>query len=355
MKDLCLVDERRIVQDQGFVLNFCGIMEGGSSSSEEHDVDFVGDDEEEFCSCCGEGEEEEEWRDTEELTKEGTKEFVDEFCLKMFFKGVSLIEPGDSDSGFSGIGVVMEKSPGVPVLQVQKKLDFYVEESVAEYLALMDGLVEALRNNIRQVVAFTDSKIVYDQITRAETVEDQLLEALKERVLEHASRLECFVLKIVPTNDNQRSLQLAHVAIGIVCSSAKGDGSVEDCPICCDERSPSMMITMNCTHKFCSHCMRTYVEGKLQSAQVPIRCPQPKCKYYVSASECKTFLPVTCYELLEKAFVEANFLDSEKCTAHFQIVRFFLIHVNACPVGQVHQVTQMALVLSVQSVRDLSV
>ncbi|KAK9156296.1 hypothetical protein Sjap_003776 [Stephania japonica] len=326
-------------------------MEGRSSSGEEHVVDFVGDEEEEFCSCCGEGEEEDEWRDTEELTKEGTKVSVDEFCLKMFFKGVSLIEPGDSGSGFTGIGVVVEKSPGGPVLQVQKKLDFYVEESVAEYLALMDGLVEALRNNIRQVVAFTDSKIVYDQasissrpiffdelsfelqlvagiigkdfvlkdfeITHDETVEDQLLEALKERVLEHAGGLECFVLKIVPTNENQRSLLLAQVAIGIVCSSAKGDGSVEDCPICCDERSPFMMVTMNCTHKFCSRCMRTYVEGKLQSGQVPIRCPQPNCKYYVSASECKTFLPVTCYELLEKAFIEANFLDSEKIYCPF--------------------------------------
>lgn len=72
------------------------------------------------------------------------------------------------------------------------------------------------------------------------------------------------------------------------------------------------MITMKCSHKFCSHCMKIYVDGKVQSSQVPIRCPQLKCKYIISANECKSFLPVTSYESLEKALVEANVLNSDK-------------------------------------------
>ncbi|KAF8412723.1 hypothetical protein HHK36_000692 [Tetracentron sinense] len=122
--------------------------------------DKLEEEDEEFRSCCAE---EDGWRDTEESINEGSKEDLDEFSLKMFFKGVSIADAGDTSWDFSGIGVVMERSPGIPVIQVQKKLDFYVEESVADYLALMDGLVEALQNNTRRIFAFTDSEILYNQ------------------------------------------------------------------------------------------------------------------------------------------------------------------------------------------------
>lgn len=126
-------------------------------------VNFVREeDEEEFRSCC---EDEEVWKDTEELQKEEEKNDFDEFSVKMFFKGMSIDGYGDSSSGVSGIGVFMERSSGFPVIKVQKKLDFYVEEPVAEYLALMDGLMEALQNNICHVYAFTDSELLYDQVS----------------------------------------------------------------------------------------------------------------------------------------------------------------------------------------------
>ncbi|XP_042476808.1 uncharacterized protein LOC122058265 [Macadamia integrifolia] len=140
-------------------------MENHDVPSDDLSVVFIGEvkideEEEEFRSCCAE---EEEFRDMEETKNEGQKDDFDEFTVKMFFKGISISGAGESSSGFSGIGVVIEKSHGAPVIQVQKKLDFYVEESVAEYLALMDGLVEALQSNAQRIYAFTDSKIVYDQ------------------------------------------------------------------------------------------------------------------------------------------------------------------------------------------------
>ncbi|GLT54622.1 hypothetical protein SLA2020_278060 [Shorea laevis] len=86
------------------------------------------EDEEDFRSCC---EDEEVWKETEESVKEESKDDLDEFSVKMFFKGISIADVGDSGSGISGIGVVMERSANLPVIQVQKKLDFHVEESVA--------------------------------------------------------------------------------------------------------------------------------------------------------------------------------------------------------------------------------
>jgi hypothetical protein len=116
--------------------------------------------EDDFRSCCGD---EEEWEDTEESFTAGVaKGELDEASVRLFFKGVSSPEP--EGKKLSGIGVVMERSPGVPVLKVQKKLDFYVEELVAEHLALMDGLLVALQNGIRKIFAFTNSEKLYFQV-----------------------------------------------------------------------------------------------------------------------------------------------------------------------------------------------
>lgn len=71
----------------------------------------------------------------------------DEFSLKMFFKGVSTLKQVIWGLGF------------------QRKLDFPVEESVAQYFPLTDGMVEALDNKIRPAVAFTASEIFYDQVS----------------------------------------------------------------------------------------------------------------------------------------------------------------------------------------------
>jgi hypothetical protein len=110
-------------------------------------------------SCCGD---DEEWEDTEEsFTAAVGNGELDETLVRLFFKGVSSSEA--EGNRLSGIGVVMERSPGVPVLKVQKKLDFYVEGLVAEHLALMDGLLVALQNGIRNIFAFTNSEKLYFQ------------------------------------------------------------------------------------------------------------------------------------------------------------------------------------------------
>lgn len=135
----------------------------------------IEDEEDEFQSCCGDetaleekeesscSKDKNELEEKEELVEESIKDFLDGFSVKMFFKGVSIDVPGDS--GLSGIGVFMERSAEFPAIQVQKKLDFCVEESVADYLALMDGLSEALQNDIRRVQAFTDSETLFNQVT----------------------------------------------------------------------------------------------------------------------------------------------------------------------------------------------
>jgi len=198
--------------------------------------------EDDFRSCCGD---EEEWEDTEESFTAGVaKGELDETSVRLFFKGVS--SPEAEGKKLSGIGVVMERSPGVPVLKVQKKLDFYVEELVADHLALMDGLLVALQNGIRKIFAFTNSEKLYFQIAEAEILEDQLLVALGHRILELVDKLEDFDLILLPSFELERPLQLAKEAIGIRYLSPYEVGI---CPTCCEEKLGSQMIKTGCfTH-----------------------------------------------------------------------------------------------------------
>ncbi|KAK1304525.1 hypothetical protein QJS10_CPB11g01471 [Acorus calamus] len=186
------------------------------------------EEDDEFRSCCGEHE---EWRDPDEMGIEGLQSDVDEFSLKMFFKGVSVSGDGDPGLRISGIGVVMEGSNGMPIVEVQKKLDFYVEDPMVDYLALMDGLLEAPMDGIRRIFAYTDSKILCDQIAEPDGIEDQLLAAFIQRIIEHTSKLESFVLKFIPSCDLKRPLQLAREAVG-------------------------------CGHEFCYNCGEEYIDDE---------------------------------------------------------------------------------------------
>ncbi|MBA0662611.1 hypothetical protein Goklo_006700 [Gossypium klotzschianum] len=236
---------------------------------EETDESIVGveEDEEDFRSYC---EDEDVWKETE------------------------------------GVG-----SANSPVIQVQKKLDFYVDESVVDYLALMDGLTAAMQNKIRTVYAFADSPLLYDQCTR-KNLDNPLLLALRERILELAHNLEEFVLKLTPSINLLRPLQLAQVAIGVISSPAKGDKSLDNCSIC--------------------------------FVPVPIRCPHLRCKYYISTVECRSFLPLSFYESLEM-----------ESTVLIGIVLSCLTLVNACQLGLVHLLNRIIAELSAQFVEGLYV
>ncbi|ONK65791.1 uncharacterized protein A4U43_C06F1010 [Asparagus officinalis] len=290
------------------------------------------DVEEEFRSCC----EDEEWQDTEECLAEllssdeeveedadddddddgassGESEDEDGVSLRVFFKGVSVSEGGGGlGAKASGIGVVMETSGGDSVFKVQKKLDFFVDVLVAEHLALLDGLIEAQRNGVQRIVALTDNEEVYHQIAEAVPHEDQLLVALGYRILELSNDFEAFVLKLVCRSELVRPLKLAREAVGIL------DASINQCLVCCcEEKQQSQIIKLKCSHSFCLNCMIVHVEGKLQALQVPIKCPQVRCKYHISKNAFKSFLPISCYQSLERATMEAKVLNLDRVYCPF--------------------------------------
>ncbi|KAG6482108.1 hypothetical protein ZIOFF_058737 [Zingiber officinale] len=260
------------------------------------------DVEDEFRSCCTE---EEEWQDTEESLAEGSKDDLDEFSLRMFFKGLSTSDAQGKGSKASGIGVVMERSAGASLIKVQKKLDFYVENLVAEHLALMDGILAAIQNGTKKLYAFTDSEELYYQIAETEILGHQLLIALGHRILELVEQLEDFDIQLVSSYELERPLRLAREAIG--------DWSADICPMCCEEKESSKMLKLNCSHKICPDCMIIYVVRELRCSKIPIKCPQVKCRHLISTTECKSFLSSDRYGLLERAMKDVQNLDTFFC------------------------------------------
>jgi len=135
------------------------------------------------------------------------------------------------------------------------------------------------------------------------------LVALGHRILELVDKLEDFDLILLPSFELERPLQLAKEAIGIRYLSPY---EVATCPICREEKLGSQMIKAGCSHTYCYNCLTGYVEEKLLTSKLPIRCPQLRCKYLISASECKSFLPVSSYDSLERVFAEAGTSEMER-------------------------------------------
>lgn len=157
--------------------------------------------------------EQEEWNDAVEefhsiervaATADQEDEFSEASCsfesekgvYSLYFKGVSEMRPWESKLGLSAtaIGFIIRKPEGEILLELQKKLGYYVEEIVAEHLALIEGLMAALEQGVARIHAFTGSELLYNQVARGKSLENQLLWAVRERVLDYVRRLDDFML-----------------------------------------------------------------------------------------------------------------------------------------------------------------
>ncbi|KAJ0728205.1 putative transcription factor C2H2 family [Helianthus annuus] len=155
----------------------------------------------------------------------------------------------------------------------------------------MDGLVEAIRRNVKRVYAFTNSQILFDQITNEEVPENPLLMALRQRILEHVKNLEHLVLKCVPDVNLEPPLHLARVAIGGV-HDAKSDPTVENCLICCEDKPSFMMVTLKCSHKCCSRCLKAYIDEKVGLSEEALLEPNACAadEFYCPFADCAVLL-----------------------------------------------------------------
>ncbi|KAL9672019.1 hypothetical protein QQ045_009593 [Rhodiola kirilowii] len=97
-------------------------------------------------------------------------------------------------------------------------------------------------------------------------------------------------------------------------SSSKSIAVVPVCLICMDPQQPENLFPNDkiCSHKFCNHCIATYLATKVQDNIALVNCPQFGCQGTLDPQTCRPILPQPVYERWENALCESMILGSQK-------------------------------------------
>ncbi|CAA7046389.1 unnamed protein product [Microthlaspi erraticum] len=85
------------------------------------------------------------------------------------------------------------------------------------------------------------------------------------------------------------------------------------CGICLDEdiNADQMFSVDKCRHRFCSECVKRYIEVRLLERSV-LRCPHHRCKSKLSFGRCDHLLTAKLREMLEKRIKEDSIAVTER-------------------------------------------
>ena len=113
--------------------------------------------------------------------------------------------------GPAGIGVVIERNG--KILQEISKPIGSATNNIAEYTALIFGLQEALVLKADKVSFFTDSELVYYQVTGSYKVKNEKIKTLHDQVKQLIRGFRSFQIQCVPREQNEGADRLASEAV----------------------------------------------------------------------------------------------------------------------------------------------
>jgi ribonuclease HI len=120
--------------------------------------------------------------------------------------------PGDPLS-HAAIGALLRTRRLVPVAQISKAIG-PATHNVAEYQALIEGLMLARTHGIEHIRVFTDSELVVDQVNGVSAVKEAHLRALHEVASGLRAGFKSFRISWVPREMNAEADQLVRDALG---------------------------------------------------------------------------------------------------------------------------------------------
>jgi len=126
--------------------------------------------------------------------------------LELYIDGASKGNPGPA-----GIGAVICENN-----TVIKNLSFYIgntTNNVAEYLALIYALQEALILKAQSVKINTDSQLLYKQIKKEYRIKDNKIIPLYQQVMHLLSGFKEFTINFISRKDNRGADKLANLAV----------------------------------------------------------------------------------------------------------------------------------------------
>ena len=128
----------------------------------------------------------------------------------LYFDGCSKGNPGPS-----GIGAVLYKNK-IENWSDSKYIGNKRTNNEAEYCALIMGLEEAIRSNIKKLSVCGDSLLVINQVNGVYKVKHVNLVPLYERVIELKTQFTTINFTHVYRNENKRADKLSNIALELI-------------------------------------------------------------------------------------------------------------------------------------------
>jgi ribonuclease HI len=128
----------------------------------------------------------------------------------LYFDGCSKGNPGPS-----GIGAVLYKNK-IETWSDSRYIGNKRTNNEAEYCALIMGLENAIRSNIKKLSVCGDSLLVINQVNGVYKVKHINLLPLYERVIELKTQFTNIDFTHVYRNDNKRADQLSNIALEVI-------------------------------------------------------------------------------------------------------------------------------------------
>ncbi|KAL2641677.1 hypothetical protein R1flu_009264 [Riccia fluitans] len=116
---------------------------------------------------------------------------------------------------------------------------------------------------------------------------------------------------------SEKDLEFALSLVGV------SDDETE-CPICVEKVPEAEIFRVEgCSHHFCLNCLTQHVQVRINSRQVPVKCPQD-CLNVVDIDQCRSVLSVELLEAYGKCLTEVAVPDSERVYCPFRNCSSFM-------------------------------
>ena len=127
--------------------------------------------------------------------------------LKLFTDGASRGNPGEA-----GAGIMLADGNDRELIATGTYLGLCTN-NVAEYQALLLGLIEAKKLGGKDISIFLDSELIVRQLLGQYKVKDEKLKPLFQKAKDLLTNFESFTVKHIPREQNKRADQLANQSI----------------------------------------------------------------------------------------------------------------------------------------------
>ncbi|XP_059430478.1 E3 ubiquitin-protein ligase RSL1-like [Corylus avellana] len=253
------------------------------------------------------------YESTDPSSSSSSAALVETECFRLYFMGfLSEESVRDTKVTVAGAGVAICDSRDNLILEVRKNLEALVDVQtvtyeIAELEALIEGLNEALRLDLKRLTFFCDDYMLYQNITGRAPPRHSKIATLVNQVALLRRKFTYCNPSLLARNDVKFAIKSARGAIVSQITCLK-----ETCVICFEDTGADKMFSVDgCQHRYCFSCMKQHVEAKFLNGMMA-KCPHEGCKSEVNIDSCGKFLAPKMVEVMSQRMKESSIPVTEK-------------------------------------------